>query len=88
MCHFFQIPPGKEPSILTSLLSAPPTKEPSSLSQSMLSTLLTCSTSSQKAVNEVAKINVVTINPHNMTLVNQVFGDIQKLHEEGGNHWS
>merc|ERR1711976_25089 len=67
-------------SILTSLLSAPPTKEPSSLSQSMLSTLLTCSTSSQKAVNEVAKINVVTINPHNMTLVNQ--GETQEMKVE------
>ena len=66
------LPPGKEPSILTSLLSAPPSKEPSSISQSMLSTLLTCTTRSEKTVNEVAKINVVAINPENMSLVNQV----------------
>jgi len=74
------LPPGREPSILTSLLSAPPSKEPSSISQSMLSTLLTCTTKSEKAVNEITKINVVTINPHNMTLVNQ--GETQEIKVE------
>lgn len=67
--------------ILTSLLSAPPSKEPP-FSASMLSTLLTCHTRpAQRVNNEVAKINVVSINPHNMSLVNEVSDPLWIVHE-------
>ena len=53
-------------SILTSLLSAPSKEPPSS---SLVTSLLSVRPSTN---NEVKKINVLSINPHNLTLVNEV----------------